>query len=280
MDDLTFQYGLLIMQSRQREPTEHERELKLWIDRFDHSQEKRHKRLRLKQKAQYGFNQVLSGRGRFFSPPTGWVDVTPGDCFFTFPDVPHYYDAITEWHQRWLIFDGTMPETFRTMGLLNPEGAVHRDMGQLADTVFLKVQENTTLESSARATANLAAISELIYRAATQTTTPHAQRDKVRPVMAYIRENYARELIPEQLADLFDISYSYLRCIFKKRTGRSVKQYITHVRMQQARTLLLDTELPPKQIARRVGYRDYLYFMRVFKRETGMTAGDVRHGGA
>ena len=58
---------------------------------------------------------------------------------------------------------------------------------------------------------------------------------------------------------------------FRKKTGQSVLQFITFERLNGAKALLLESDLSVSEIALSVGYNDYSYFTRLFKKELGMT---------
>ncbi|MGC4030741.1 MAG: helix-turn-helix transcriptional regulator [Tepidisphaeraceae bacterium] len=56
-----------------------------------------------------------------------------------------------------------------------------------------------------------------------------------------------------------------------RQTGQSPHQYVIGLRVATAREMLLKTDLPVKEIARRLGYADVFYFGRQFKRQTGVS---------
>jgi LacI family transcriptional regulator len=63
---------------------------------------------------------------------------------------------------------------------------------------------------------------------------------------------------------------------FKKAVGRTIGQEIQRVRIQRAKDLLEQTDLPIKQVARRSGFRGVEYLTRMFGRLTGQTPGEYR----
>ena len=75
----------------------------------------------------------------------------------------------------------------------------------------------------------------------------------------------------EELAGKFGLSVRGLRRHFRAQTGQSPHQYAIGRRIASARDLLLKTDLPVKEIARRLGYADVFYFGRQFKRQTGVS---------
>jgi AraC-like DNA-binding protein len=61
----------------------------------------------------------------------------------------------------------------------------------------------------------------------------------------------------------------HLTTVVRRRTGRTVQEWIIERRMAEARSLLADTDLPVAEIARRVGMSDPGYFSRQFRRTHG-----------
>lgn len=100
---------------------------------------------------------------------------------------------------------------------------------------------------------------------------------RVRKVEAYIRENYGNEdLSLNTIRDEFAISISYFSAIFKATTGTTFVDYLTQIRIEKAKELLLITEKRAGEIAAEVGFADPHYFSITFKRVTGLTPRDYR----
>lgn len=75
----------------------------------------------------------------------------------------------------------------------------------------------------------------------------------------------------ETLATQSGLSVRSLRRHFRQQTGTSPHQFAIGQRIASARELLLKSDLPVKEIARRLGYADVFYFGRQFKRQTGVS---------
>ena len=71
------------------------------------------------------------------------------------------------------------------------------------------------------------------------------------------------------VADELGLTPGHLTTVVRRRTGRTVQEWIIERRMAEARSLLSDTELPVSEIARRVGMSDPGYFSRLFHRTHG-----------
>lgn len=105
-------------------------------------------------------------------------------------------------------------------------------------------------------------------------------RDIVRRVRAYIDENYAEDISLGMLAREFSVDDSYLSRTFKQQTGCNLMLYLASARMAQAKKLLAQKELSITDVAQLVGYDDYAYFSRVFKRMEGKSPRAYREEGA
>ncbi len=99
-----------------------------------------------------------------------------------------------------------------------------------------------------------------------------AYTGNVKKVISFIEENYMRDLSLEDVANVVFLSSGYLSTIFKEETGYTVLEYITYIRMQEARKLVLQTPaLKIKEIAERLGYNNVQSFIRYFKKYYGET---------
>lgn len=93
----------------------------------------------------------------------------------------------------------------------------------------------------------------------------------------YLDENYEKEdLSLQEIAEQFSVSESYLCVLFKKAFDHTINQYIIDRRIEKAKEYLKNTNKKIKEIAELVGYRDCNYFIRIFKKTTGMTPADYR----
>ncbi len=96
----------------------------------------------------------------------------------------------------------------------------------------------------------------------------------------YLHENYHKEISFQELGDKFGFTPEYLGRIFKKHTGESPSKYLTKVRMNEAKRLLLNNlDMEIQKVGELVGYKDGFYFSRTFKIHTGIQPSEFRHQG-
>lgn len=90
-------------------------------------------------------------------------------------------------------------------------------------------------------------------------------------VIEYLSLNFSQEISLSALADIVHFSDSHLSKSFKKETGITISQYIARLRCENAAQMLKDTELSVQEISNYVGYPDNNYFVKVFKKQYGVT---------
>jgi AraC-like DNA-binding protein len=90
----------------------------------------------------------------------------------------------------------------------------------------------------------------------------------------YMINHYQEPLTLEGLAQMAGLSVSHYSRLFKKYTGYSPIDYLTHVRMDRAKELLVLSDYKLKPIAGSVGYADEFYFSRIFKKIVGVSPRD------
>lgn len=98
----------------------------------------------------------------------------------------------------------------------------------------------------------------------------------VEAAKAILETKYASNLSLETIAKEVFVSPVYLSFLFKQVEGVNLTDYVTHVRMDKAKELLLSSNLKTYEIANRVGYQDEKYFSRLFKKRIGMTPTEFR----
>jgi AraC family L-rhamnose operon transcriptional activator RhaR len=109
---------------------------------------------------------------------------------------------------------------------------------------------------------------------------PHSERDAIaKTALRYLRDNFARPIEVRDVAAQVHLSERHLSRLFREITGVTVLEYLTNLRIEMASQLLLDKEIPIKQIARSVGYPDAHYFTTLFGKRTGMTPAVFRSSG-
>lgn len=98
----------------------------------------------------------------------------------------------------------------------------------------------------------------------------------IKQTVELIRAKYKTDLSLQVAADEVGISPSYLSQLFKDELGETFIEYVTRFRVEQAKRLLLSTDLTLQRIAEEIGYTSVQQLFRVFKKKLGMTPGEYR----
>ena len=98
----------------------------------------------------------------------------------------------------------------------------------------------------------------------------------MKSVVDYIERNLKRGISLEDVANHVNISTYYLSKIFKKEMGVNFITYVTDRKMDLAKEMLVNTDIPVLNIALDLAYNEANYFSKAFKKKTGLTPSEYR----
>ncbi|MFA9464941.1 MAG: helix-turn-helix domain-containing protein [Velocimicrobium sp.] len=148
------------------------------------------------------------------------------------------------------------------------------DMENMVD-LATKTVENLSVES----------ISELLEEMIDLTADLQKQdmsgsiRSVVKHAVTYIEQNFFENLTLTSLSQKFNVESSYFSKVFRQETGDNLTSYIAKKRVNKAIEYMKDSKINLTEIAFMVGYDDYTYFNRVFRKMTGVSPRDYRNDG-
>ena len=109
------------------------------------------------------------------------------------------------------------------------------------------------------------------------TEEPARQDERViMGITRYLQEHLSEEVSLSVLSDEFHLNPQYISQLFKNEIGVGFLAYLTSVRLEKAKKLLLATSLSVAEIAEQSGYADYRVFTKVFKKSEGVTPSQYR----
>lgn len=124
---------------------------------------------------------------------------------------------------------------------------------------------------------------ELLARLAEEARAPVAvgalppgSSVRLRRLALFLRRNYDRRLVLDDLAREAGLSPTYLHSLFSEALGMTPREYLTRIRLARARELLAATNLSAAEVALACGVDNVPYFFTLFRRRTGMTPGEFR----
>ena len=98
----------------------------------------------------------------------------------------------------------------------------------------------------------------------------------VQKAMYYIKANIYKKITLEEVADYLHVNPSYLSATFKRSIGKNFIDFVTESKIEEAKYLLLNSNLKIIDISHKLGYNDYSYFCRTFRKIEEMTPLEFR----
>ncbi|MBQ2614914.1 MAG: helix-turn-helix transcriptional regulator [Clostridia bacterium] len=120
---------------------------------------------------------------------------------------------------------------------------------------------------------HLLVVLSLIARrmAHSQSVTELRSRKLIEESCRYMYANYSKNITITEYARMCNLSESRFSHLFKEHTGLTPIQYILNIKIQRAKELLENTDLPILQISEIIGMQSQNYFSRIFKKHTGLS---------
>lgn len=96
-------------------------------------------------------------------------------------------------------------------------------------------------------------------------------------IKRFINEHISEKITLQKIGEETYFSSLYCETVFKRETGESIIRYLLKRRIEEAKRLLAEGSLPLKAIAEAVGFEDYNYFSRTFKKMAGLTPREYKN---
>ena len=222
----------------------------------------------------------VGGKG-FLTVKNKTFEISTGDIFFTFPDVPHIYasDDKEPWSIYWAHFYAahpSVPEIFEACGISAGNPVLHiRRFAETADlfrTVFSDLYKCSAAELMYRQSVFV----HMLFKIFTLASSQNRKDPYVTKALEYIHGNPDKYISLDILADICGVSKYYLSHMFTEQTGVPVKQYILSLRLSNAKFLLESTEKSITEISQICGYENSMYFSNAFKKYYGLSPKNYR----
>ena len=90
-------------------------------------------------------------------------------------------------------------------------------------------------------------------------------------MVSYIQQNFTGKISLREFGEQFHLSEKYISRYFKEHFHITLSQYVTYLRLEHAKQLLQDTDIPVTDVAMQSGYQNVSYFIRSFKETYGVS---------
>lgn len=122
----------------------------------------------------------------------------------------------------------------------------------------------------------LAYASSLIRQAINYRAYVDKSASVTEKIRQYIDSHYQEEIRRDALAEMVYLNTDYMSRIFKREYGVSISSYILQKRVEEAKKLLSHSTLPINTVSIYVGYSNFSYFTKMFKKNTGYSPLEYR----
>ena len=210
----------------------------------------------------YLLHYVVSGRGTLENP-RGKYNISAGSCFVIHPEEFTTYraDDSEPWYYIWLGLTGGLAHRFGefgdVIGIANPSLFM-----SLPDCRGIEIGREEYL--AGKAFMLLSALSAV----AGQSDRRRRSREYADRTANYINQRYSEHISVAQLADSLHLDRRYFTTMFRAEYGISVKEYITKIKLENAKRLL-SAGFSVTKTAEMTGYADVFNFSKMYRKHFG-----------
>lgn len=225
----------------------------------------------------YQLIYVYKGAGHYYLH-NKWEALGAGNILLFRPQEPQTYSYFAEEHPEiyWIHFTGSVCEnTIRKYNLHNCYIGEHILLKALFQETIIELQlkepffEDMVLSKFQQILATIA-------RSQQQILAPLENDFSLNRLVIQLNQKYMDDWNVESMAEYCKLSVGYFSHIFKKRMGAAPMRYLTELRIEKAKELIVTNSMSLSDIAPMVGFPDPLYFSRVFKKTTGIPPKEFR----
>lgn len=232
---------------------------------------------------EYQVIYITNGQGIFESDSYQQTIVKAGTIIVLFPNERHRYkpDSRTGWDEYWVGIKGDIIDNLVTSGYLRPDNpCLYIGFNDSIFNIYNSIIEKTREERSGYQPLVSGAVLHLIgacYAAVKQSTAENKEAENIiNRARLLFRSNISNAYSPEQAAQELNVGYSWFRKLFKNYTGLSPGQYYLQLKIEKAKDLLSNSNVPVKEISIVLNFESGFYFSRIFKEKTGLRPTEYR----
>jgi two-component system, response regulator YesN len=107
--------------------------------------------------------------------------------------------------------------------------------------------------------------------------TINSEKNNMQKIEQYLIEHYQQDINLQEIADRFFLNKEYISRKFKQEFQETITDYLTKIRIEKAKELLVNPNKKIYEIAYHVGYQNEKYFSKVFKKQVGLTPNEYRN---
>lgn len=231
------------------------------------------------------FFYATNGTGTLILNETEYF-IQEGMGFFIPAKMPHeYYPHNNIWDIRWFVPEGTgLNKLYRQLGIT--PGAYHLNNTSTLDTIInnihydlLSDEQNGCIIAAGNTMKFIIEFAKqggLIKTTLKKEDTLSAYTKHFNKITDYISYNYMNKITMQDLERITNLSSQHICRITHNMVGMRPMEYISYIRINQAKELIENTSHPLSSISYYCGFENENYFWKTFKKFTGTTPGSFR----
>ncbi|MDE6592302.1 MAG: AraC family transcriptional regulator [Oscillospiraceae bacterium] len=209
------------------------------------------------------------------------VKIGGGDYFFLPKDKPHiYYPDGKLWDIRWTAFEGSICyDVLTRFGMTEPIVITPDDlaMEKIFDKMIIS-QENDILYCDHTC-------SGLVYdyliefhrhMDSNADSSRSRQMSALLPVLRFMNDSFRNDISMTQLSGLMGVTPQHFCRVFKKAMNISPNKFLTQIRLDEAKRLLIERDASVSEAAAKSGFMDAVYFSTVFRKHEGVSPAEYK----
>ena len=231
---------------------------------------------------EYQIIYISKGEGTVECGANQNLDLQAGQILILYPGVWHRYRPAPEsgWNEHWVGFSGPHAD-FVMSQVFDPENTILSLLPEHRDSFLRIFQEflNHCKDPSVSHGIICGKLMELLGTIHSHQEYPVGadhQDAMLSKGLSILQQRAFQNVDLVELAHELNVSYSHFRASFKKFTGLSPRHYQINIRLNMAKTLLVESELSIQQISEKLLFEQPSYFHRLFKKHTGKTPRDYQ----
>lgn len=231
----------------------------------------------------YQLLYISKGRGWYHETPEKRIEIKSGTTLIIPPYTWHSYypDKKSGWQEYWIGFRGSHVDSRYNNGFFNSDKIIHpiglreHIVDLYKEALEIACKEKTGYQQILASISN-SILAYVIYYDSNDGATKDSVAEKMDQARTIMRESMLTGITPEEVAEKINMSYSWFRKTFKEYTNVSPAHYITQLKLQKAKMMLLNSSMSIKEIAFYLNYEDTAYFSAIFKKYVGCSPSEYK----
>lgn len=224
----------------------------------------------------YEIRYILDGEGYLKYNGRSYLLKKGDGCLIDCRQKYYYQTSSYNWVSTCLYFNGApaapLVQAYLLSGNVKFTDAMFSNFEPLQMHILQCTQKiSSYMEYEVSCTFYMLLTNLLIAQSKTRNTS-----EVIEKIVSYIQANYMNPLTMDELSHHFGLSRTHMSRCFKEYTGFAPHEYITQLRIYNAKYLLKATDLSIEDISRQAGFSDSVYFIQVFKKIEGITPSKFR----